>query len=86
MPDQCLAGLGQPHVALAADEQGGADGRLQGLHLLADGGLGAAQLAAGRREGTSGGHGTQYTEMTSLDHPTEDKRLFDPTAKNASTL
>ena len=68
VPHQCLTGLGQPHLAARADEQGGAHGGLQGLHLLADGGLGAAQLAARRREGSGGGDGAQDTEMTGLDH------------------
>ncbi len=68
VPHQRLARLRQAHLAPGADEQGRADGRLQGLHLLADGGLGAAQLAPGGGEGSGGGDGTQDAEMTGLDH------------------
>ncbi len=59
VPHQGLAGLGEPHLASAADQQWGADGGFQGLHLLAHGGLGAAQFTSGRGEGTGGGDGTQ---------------------------
>jgi hypothetical protein len=86
VPDQGLSGLGQAHLAAAADEQGRADGRLQRLHLLADGGLGAAQFAGGRGEGTGGGHGAQHAEMTGFDHTRKDKPSFDRVANNASTL
>ena len=86
VPHQGLARLGQPHLAAAADQQRGADGRFQGLHLLADGGLGAAQFAPGRREGAGGGDGAQDTEMTGLDHALEHKGALDGRANNASTL
>ncbi|GHF13674.1 hypothetical protein GCM10018772_43670 [Streptomyces fumanus] len=86
MPHQRLAGLGEPHLPARADQQGGADGGFQGLHLLADGGLGAAQLTPRRGEGAGGGDGTQYPEMTSLDHAPEDKPCFDTAANNPSTL
>lgn len=68
VPHQRLARLRQPRLAAAADEQRSADGGFERLHLLADGGLGAAEFASGRREGTGGGDGAQDTEMTGLDH------------------
>ena len=77
VPDQRLARLGQPHLAAAADEQRGARGGLQRLHLLADGGLGAAQLARRRGEGAGGGHGAQHTEMTGFDHPSTISAFLD---------
>ncbi|CAK7281656.1 hypothetical protein SGPA1_12449 [Streptomyces misionensis JCM 4497] len=78
VPDQGLAGLGQPHLAAGADQQRGADRGLQGLHLLAHGGLGAAQLAPGGREGAGGGDGAQDTEMTGLDHPSSIRQAWGP--------
>ncbi|GAA3144129.1 hypothetical protein GCM10017687_71250 [Streptomyces echinatus] len=69
VPDEGLARLGEAHLAPVADQQRGADRGFQGLHLLADGGLGAAQLAPRRREGTGGGDGAQDAEVTGLDHP-----------------
>lgn len=68
VPHQRVAGLGQPHLAAGADEQRRAGGRLQGLHLLADGGLGAPQFTGGGGEGTGGGHGAQHAEVAGFDH------------------
>lgn len=70
MPDEGLAGLGQAYLPAAAHEERRADRGLQRLHLLADGGLGAAESAPRRREGAGGGHGAQHAEMTGFYHPT----------------
>ncbi|GGP90940.1 hypothetical protein GCM10010249_06180 [Streptomyces roseolilacinus] len=76
MPDQGLARLGQAHLAAGADEQGRAGGGLQGLHLLADGRLGAAQLSGRGGEGAGGGHGAEDSEVTGFDHSLEYKGPF----------
>ncbi|EYT84462.1 hypothetical protein CF54_01460 [Streptomyces sp. Tu 6176] len=69
VPHQRLTGLGEPHLAAGAHQQRGADRALQGLHLLADGGLGAAQFAGRGGEGSAGGDGAQDAQMAGLDHP-----------------
>lgn len=69
VPYQRLAGLGEAHLASGTDQQRGARGGLQGLHLLADGGLGAAEFAGCGGERAGGGHGAQDTEVASFDHP-----------------
>ncbi|CAM5716572.1 hypothetical protein SANTM175S_11044 [Streptomyces antimycoticus] len=77
---------GQAHLPPAADQQRGARGALQGLHLLADGGLGAAQLTGGGGEGAGGGDGAQHPEMAGLDHASEHKRPLGMGRDTTSTL
>lgn len=68
VPGQRLTRLGEAHLAAGADEQRGAGRTLQGLHLLADGRLGAAQLPGGGGEGAGGGDGAQDAQVACLDH------------------
>ena len=86
VPYERLARLGQPHLAARADQQGCADGRFEGLHLLADGGLGAAQFAPRGGEGAGGGDGAQHTEMAGLDHPPSISESWIWRSNIASTL
>ncbi|GGU68830.1 hypothetical protein GCM10010498_28130 [Streptomyces cavourensis] len=69
MPYERLTGLGEAHLAPGPDEQGGAGGGFQGLHLLAHRGLGAAELTGGGGERAGGGDGTQDAEVAGFDHP-----------------
>ncbi len=68
MLEQHPAGLAELHAAARTDHQRGVHGLLQGLHLLADRGLGAAQLTSGGGEGAGAGDGTQDAQMAGLDH------------------
>ncbi|GGY05795.1 hypothetical protein GCM10010299_06430 [Streptomyces tanashiensis] len=68
MAHEDLAGLGEAHLASRTDQQRRAGGGFEGLHLLADGGLGAAEFAGGGREGAGGGDGAQDAEVAGLDH------------------
>ncbi|GHB07767.1 hypothetical protein GCM10010346_33840 [Streptomyces chryseus] len=68
MPDEDLARLREAHLAAGTDEEGSARGLFEGLHLLTDGGLGAAEFARGGGEGAGGGDCAQDAEMTGFDH------------------
>ena len=57
------AGLGQPHLARRAAEQGGADVRLQPGDLLAEGGLRDSALRGGLGEAQRLGDGGEIAEV-----------------------